>query len=402
MNRGVLSDEGCFAVKRIPPVLIWRYRDINKNLARGLSKKGIQTTVISGNPVSNIIIQNGLTREEDETGISILRFSYPDIPPRHTTFQLANFKNICRSIKNEDPDIIHGQSGSTFPSSIGLKNIAPILVTFHTSPRMQKIISTYAMLRGGSISDFTTFVLGDPAWVYSFKKELDISKESVAVSKTLRLNLLKEMGESYGNKIRTIHNGVDIEKLAKDYNNAKVDTDASNKTILFAGRLFWGKGVLRLLEFSSLLQDLPEFKIIIHGKGPLLRAMSKKIDELRLSNIELKGFANREQLMESMKRCSFVIVPSYFEACPMMLLEGMCLGKIPLMYRFDYALEFTENGEYGIIADNSENMAIKLKQLCEKSDLNKFSIQIQNFARKRYNIDQVAETYYQLYKEICK
>ena len=286
--------------------------------------------------------------------------------------------------------------------SLGLINIAPILVTFHTSPQMQKMISTHSMLRGGSLSDFMTFVLGYPAWSYSFKRELDISKKSVAVSRTLKFDLLKEMGNFYGRKIVTIHNGVDIEKLEEDYHDARNYAETSDKTILFAGRLFWGKGVMRLLNFCHLLQkELPEFKIIVHGKGPLHKAMSKKIGELRLSNIELNGFANRKQLMNSMRRSSFVIVPSYYEACPMMLLEGMCLGKIPLTYRHEYALEFTENGALGIVANNSQDMVTRLKRMSAKNDLNKLSKEVQNFAKRTYDINQVAENYYQLYKEIC-
>jgi glycosyltransferase involved in cell wall biosynthesis len=385
-----------------PPFLFGGIGTSTRDLAQGLSRKGVKITIISGYPVSFPAIKNDCVREQDENGISILRFSYPNIPPRHTIFQLANSKNIYNSTRKENPDIIHGQSGSTFPASIGLKNIAPLLVTYHTSPRMQKMISTYSILRGGSISDFMTFVLGYPAWSYSFRKELDVSQTSVAVSRTLRHDLLNEMGESYSNKLRTIHNGIDIEKLTIDYNNAGQDAEMSNKTILFAGRLFWGKGVMRLLEFSRVLQrEMPDYKIIVHGKGPLLNVMSKKITELKLSNIELKGFANRQQLMKSMRRSSFIIIPSYYEACPMLLLEGMCLGKIPLMYRYEYALEFTENGTYGVIASDSEDMTVKLKQLCNKGNLNKFSNEIRYFAQRNYSIDHVAENYYQLYKEIC-
>jgi len=37
------------------------------------------------------------------------------------------------------------------------------------------------------------------------------------------------------------------------------------------------------------------------------------------------------------------------EACPMVLLESMCLGKIPLMPRLPFSSELTDGGKYGIL-----------------------------------------------------
>ena len=372
-----------------------------RDLAQGLLRKGIKVTVVTGCPSSALKPRGHFVSENDENGITVFRFSYPNLPPRHTVFQLANLKNLRDTIKRLNPDLVHGQSGSTYPVSDWLKEVAPIVVTFHTCPNVQKDLSVHSLIRGGTFSDFQTYVLGYPAWSYTSKKELQASKASVTVSKTLRLDLLKEMGERYQSKITEIHNGVDTESLSRDYNSVKDSDETSTKTIIFAGRFFWGKGVLELIRIASLLKkEAPDFRIIIHGKGPLFGKVSSKIKELELNNIELCGFADRLQMMKSMRRSTFVVIPSFYEACPMTLLEGMCLGKIPLMFRYKYALEFTKNGTYGVIAKDPKDMVEKLLELCKTQNLSSLSNEIQVFARKNYDIARTAESYLQVYRNV--
>ena len=73
--------------------------------------------------------------------------------------------------------------------------------------------------------------------------------------------------------------------------------------------------------------------------------MQKLIHSLNLRNIELKGFTSKLELLKSMRQSKFVAIPSTYEACPMVLLESMCLGKIPLMLKLPFSCELTENGK---------------------------------------------------------
>src|SRR5665647_2124075 len=175
-----------------PPFIIGGIGTFMKGLAQGLSKTGVKVTVITGYPTSNILRLND-TKEKhsfrkDEDGVTVIRFPYPDLPPRHTMFQLANLKRLRKTVEEINPDVIHGQSGST-----------------------------YSLLRGGSRSDFLTYLLGYPAWTFTFRKELDHSTSAIAVSRSLKSDLLNEMGEAYDKKILCIHNGVDLETLKKEY-----------------------------------------------------------------------------------------------------------------------------------------------------------------------------------------
>jgi len=211
------------------------------------------------------------------------------------------------------------------------------------------------------------------------------------------------MGEQFTEKIRVIHNGVNLEALDREYKtrNGKL-CEESDKTILFAGRFFWRKGVLSLIKLAGLLQKKdPEYRIIMHGTGPLFSKVKACIESLGLENVELKGFTTRAELVKSMGRCKFVVIPSFYEACPIALIEAMCLGKIPLMFNLPFSSELTDGGRFGIIADDVVDMTRKLTRFTEEGRLNSFGNEIRAFARGAFDINKTATKYLELYHELC-
>jgi glycosyltransferase involved in cell wall biosynthesis len=386
-----------------PPFIFGGIGTFAKGLAQSLSKTGVRVTVVTGYP-SNSLPLNGIWGVNSfgkvEDGVSVIRFPYPDIPPRHTMFQVANLSRLRKIIEEISPDVIHGQSGSTYPTCRFLKDLAPLLVTFHTSPQVEKTLVTNSLLRGGSRSDFLTYLLGYPAWSFTFKKELQYSTTAVAVSRALKSDLVNEMGEAFDKKILCVHNGVDLETLDREF-ESDPGLEESDDKILFAGRLFWRKGALNLIKMAYLLQkNKTKFKIIVHGTGPLFSRMQKDIELLGLRNIELKGFTTKQQLMKSFRLCRFVVIPSMYEACPMILLESMCLGKIPLMLRLPFSSELTEGGRYGVLADGIENLTNELMTIKATKSSDQLGKNIRKFARNDYNMENVTAKYIEMYRDI--
>ena len=372
-----------------------------ENLAIGLSRQNVKVIVISGYPVpcARLPTKRIETYEEKGLELKIIRFPYLNMHPKNALFQLQNLKRICETVESINPDIIHGQALSTFPASIKLKNFAPLIVTFHASPKTERTLGVHSLLRGGSFSEFATNVLGYPAWSFICRNELHHSKMAVAVSRNLRRELLEEMGNIHHDKICEIHNGVDIEALDENYKRLEPEIEEPNDALLFAGRLVWGKGVLNLIKIAYLLRkEKIGLRLIVHGDGPHFKTLKKRIREFDLTNISLEGFASGMRFMRSIKRSRYVIIPSYHEACPMMLLESMCLGKIPIMFNLPFSLEFTENGKYGLVADSIQDMVEQLKNADKKSDIDSFSEKIKDFARGKYNLKNMALKYIELYK----
>jgi glycosyltransferase involved in cell wall biosynthesis len=381
-----------------PPFVYGGVGSFVQNLANGLRSLGVEITIISGYPMSSKIAKCSYI---EKNGVAIVRFPYPEVPPRHTLFQLLNLRRIYETVKNFHADVVHGQCGSTFPASLKLKTLAPIVVTFHDSPKANRLIGIHSLARDGGLGDFWTYVAGYPAWSLTFRKELCDSRSAVAVSRSLMSDLLDEMGQAHREKLCAIPNGVDLEELDSQYKSA-TSAQESQKTILFAGRLFWRKGAMNLIKVARLLQkNALGLELLVHGTGPLFEKMHKEIVHFGPTNIDLKGFTTRAELIESMKRSTFVILPSYYEACPMILVEGMCLGKIPVMFDLPYARELTQNGDYGIMARTVEDMITGIQSICERGHIGHLQRKIRQYARAKYDANKTALAYHHLYEQVC-
>ena len=384
-----------------PPYIFGGVGTFMLELAKGLARKGVRVHVITGYNVPLGSFDYSGFQKKTEGLIDVQRFPYPNIVPRHSVFQMWNYKRISKSIQDLNVEVVHGQCTATYPLIRVLGKKVPTLVTFHHSPMMEKIASTQSILRGGNLNDVWTNLVGYPVYHLAFQKELQYSDAVITVSKSLASQILQEMGDKYKAKIQTIHNGIDLESLDEQYEPVGEQFQESEKTILFAGRLFWRKGALRLIKLAFLLQRKgAKFKILVHGTGPLFQKMQRLTSSLNLRNIELKGFTTKSQLMKSMRQSKFVVIPSTYEACPMILLESMCLGKIPLMLKLPYSRELTEEGKYAVLGDSVDSLVDQLVNLESSHSLDQLSSNIRTFARSKYNAEVLAENYIKAYRNL--
>ena len=388
-----------------PPYIFGGVGTFVENLAHGLLRRGVEVTVIAGYPVpSSGFKKFKVDKEQTDSGVNVVRFPYPNISPRQLWFQIFNLPKLSEVIRRINADVIHGQSGGAFPAMLTLQRIAPTIVTFHTSPKVLLNLTIHSLTRGGVFSDFFTYVVGYPEWMYSYKEEFVRSDSAIAVSQTL----MDEMNQEFGNKekgeLRYIHNGVDVEGLQAKQSSISGINDHENPTIVFSGRLYWAKGIFQLLELAYLLRKNRNFdwKIKIYGTGPLSTIIKKRILNLGLDNVIMFGHVNQSELIEAVRKSTFVVIPSLNEACPMALLECMCLGKIPFMFNLPYAREFTENGKYGILANNVDDMATRIESTYRDVDLESMGKEIKRFATKKYDISKVASEYLKIYEKLAK
>jgi glycosyltransferase involved in cell wall biosynthesis len=145
-----------------------------------------------------------------------------------------------------------------------------------------------------------------------------------------------------------------------------------------------------------------DFKFIVHGTGPMLGRVCEDITRLDLANIEMKGFTDNRELMKSMRKSLFVVLPSSYEACPMIVLESMCLGKIPIMFDLPYAREITQNGQFGILARNAEDAVSRVAAITSNCDIRELQKEIQDYARTRFDANKTAVQYVRLYEQLLR
>ena len=137
--------------------------------------------------------------------------------------------------------------------------------------------------------------------------------------------------------------------------------------LIFIGRLAENKGINLVLEAASKLKiQILNFKMIIVGGGPLENDLKLKIKNLKLQeNVLLYGWAkDSREIAELINKSKILIMPSYNEGGPRVVLEAMACGVPVLATPVGIVPDLLKNGPGGeIIAWDVEDIARKAKGL---------------------------------------
>jgi teichuronic acid biosynthesis glycosyltransferase TuaC len=225
-------------------------------------------------------------------------------------------KKINQIIESFTPDIIHAHWATSSGYSairIGKKLKKPVICT----------------LRGSDIYTYPYKGLG------SMQMTIDVLKFSngiIAVSDAIR----KQVGELYksNNSISVVYNGVDTkgfkplrqEQIVNNVRRIKQDNDI---IILFVGTIKKEKGIFELLEaFNIVSKKASNLKLLIIGDGS---DRQKGEDYCATNELDTKVFflgkKNHSELVYWYNFSDFVVLPSYSEGLPNVLVEAVSCGK---------------------------------------------------------------------------
>ncbi len=134
---------------------------------------------------------------------------------------------------------------------------------------------------------------------------------------------LSQFAEKFFNSIG-IYNTV---VLPNTVNVASFNPYCNNsKYITFLGFIEEQKGVYDLIDAFSICESNKYLKLNICGSGDIVK-LKKKIQKLKLDNqIIVYGWVNSSKKDEILRNSLFLILPSYNECLPMVILEAMANG----------------------------------------------------------------------------
>jgi glycosyltransferase involved in cell wall biosynthesis len=146
----------------------------------------------------------------------------------------------------------------------------------------------------------------------------------VAVSSFGRSQLLRWAAPNDWPKIHVVHCGVDARFL-----NADAPDLPDTPRLLCVGRLAEQKGQLLLLEAAARLkrENLP-FQLILAGDGPLRSQIESLIGRYDLGGqVTITGWLTNAQICEQIIAARVVILPSFAEGLPVVLMEALALRR---------------------------------------------------------------------------
>jgi glycosyltransferase involved in cell wall biosynthesis len=133
--------------------------------------------------------------------------------------------------------------------------------------------------------------------------------------------------KKYANELKliVIGNGVDAKKF-----DIKINKEGLEKNnVLFVGRFVRGKGVYETIEaFNRISKEFKEINLIMIGSGPEEKNIKKIISNYGLQEkIKLIKNIREEKLIEFYQQTKFLLLPSYTEGLPLVVLECMSCGS---------------------------------------------------------------------------
>jgi len=167
----------------------------------------------------------------------------------------------------------------------------------------------------------------------------------LAVSHALK-NRLLELGVAE-EKVSVIYNGVDHQL----FNVENCSENNVGSQVLYVGNLKKEKGVLELVAaFETVLERHPQIKLVYAGAGECFDEIEAQLKQKNLSqSVELLGLVNHSDLPQLMARSTMIVLPSYNEGVPNVLLEAMSSGKPVVATRVGGIPEIVIEGVTGIL-----------------------------------------------------
>lgn len=167
----------------------------------------------------------------------------------------------------------------------------------------------------------------------------------------------------------------------------------------YIGRFNEEKGILRLIEAIHLvLLEDPSVRFILIGDGLLRQEVEAAIDAPSLERaVELLPWVDRDQLPSFLNRMRLLVIPSFTEGLPNVMLESMACGTPVLAAPVGSIPDVIEDGVNGyLLADTApETIAVGILGALRSGDLENVSATAQRYVAEEYSFDRAGERFWQ-------
>jgi len=321
-------------------------------LAKRLRTRGYSITLMTRGDWQGI-------REFEYEGFRTIKVPFYTFYPFHVYFHGLFVREAIEALTPQ-PDLIHLHS----PLVPAVPKKWPIVTTFHTP----MLVDT-GYVENIGLRTFLIKLMGKTTSYWLEKKLLNISDAVITVSQGVADELRSYYGFS-GTHLYLITNVVDTEFYKPDTHSTK------EKKLLYVGRLAYRKGLFEIVKSASIVvKAYPDVKYVIVGSGPLENKIRKMVDRDNISlNFEFCGeIRDSSKIVQYYQNAYAVLFPSYYEGCPIALLEAMACGKPVISTNASFTKGILEDGLNAILikpksAEELAKATIKLlssEELCK-------------------------------------
>jgi glycosyltransferase involved in cell wall biosynthesis len=195
------------------------------------------------------------------------------------------------------------------------------------------------------------FLFNESGHIENNRKYCHLIDMNIVENEKIEQHLLIKHHEN-PEKIRLIHNGVNIEKYSKkaDANlvREKYSLKEGHFLVAFLGRFSKEKNPFAVFEIVKTLRNQP-VEFIMGGHGPIFSEVVQAIKEILLQDkIKTPGFVNS---IEILSVADVLILPSTLDGRPNIVLEAMAMGLPVIASNVGGLPGIIKHGETGFLFD---------------------------------------------------
>ncbi len=331
--------------------------------------------------VANNYISN--KKYNNEVDLTYIATSTNGSIVKRTLLMIKAFINVRKTLSHRDFDLVHihmAEKGSVFRAriitKIAKKHNTKVVIHMHAGP----FINWYSTLNKKKQKQvMELFTLADRVLVLGkyWKKSLSEIVDN--------------------NKIRVLYNGVNVPN--------KNNYNANGKYITYMGVLKKEKGIYDLIDAISLIDKELDKSIIVKLCGIDLEGnIQEYINNKKLNNrFDLAGWVDAKERDNVYKNTILNLLPSYFEALSMTVIESMANGIPIITTNISTMNEMLDNEDLLIEPGNSKELSKKIiKYIKEKELREKVSKDIYNRAKATFSCEDMINNTLNIYMELIK
>jgi len=157
-----------------------------------------------------------------------------------------------------------------------------------------------------------------------------------------------------------------------------------------------------MLAISDLILKYPDLKILLGGGGELFLPIKKEIEKKSFSDrIFIKEWITQDQLPNFLNNIKLLILPSYKEGLPNIILESMGCGTAVLATPVGGIPGVILDGKTGYIMDNNtpECIVENVKRALTSPELEEIAENGRRFVLDRFSFDNVVQNWGRILEE---
>lgn len=221
-------------------------------------------------------------------------------------------------------------------------------------------------------------ILGAPAYSFTvhgpeefdapvalhLREKIESSSFVVAISSFGRSQLFRCLPHAAWPKVKVVHCGID-----REFREGAALPLTDQPRLVCVGRLCEQKGQLLLVEAAaSLAAKGVGFELVLAGDGDMRAALEALVAARGLqSHVRITGWLTSAQVREEMLAARAVVLPSFAEGLPVVLMEAMALARPVLTTGVAGIPELVEHGRHGwlVAPGDVASLATALKQVLD-------------------------------------